>query len=1018
MSAAYTFIFYPASTGFYCNFELRTESYMKKAVLLMFLCMPLVASAQLVINELLAKNVSWNMDEGFNFSNWVELYNLSSSIGYNQTNYTFTDDLSNPTKWKPASKVLTPKSYSIVYFERDEMAGHATFKLKPEGGVLYLVNVGGVVVDSVSYPPQLRNISWARKTDASVPWGFSDVPTPGSSNAGGSFSNQRCGNPVFASPGGFYKDSELLFLSCDAGDTIYYSTDGSEPTRNAKRYTLPFAITTTTPVRAKSFCKGKLSSDVVTATYFINQRETHLPMVSVVTNSTYLFDPKIGIYVNGDGTNGKLGNGASSPMNWNADWDRPVNYELYDTTHTVRLNQELDIKILGGWTKANPQKSIAVMPKKKFGNNKLKYEVFAATKPGMKYHDIQMRNSGNDFYYSMMRDAFMQSIVQRRLNLDYEAYEPAVIFYNGVYYGLQNLRERTNESFVYSNYGIDEDDIYEIEATNINVDTENDIATDAAYASFTSYLKNNDLTSGATYERVGQMMDIDNFISYNVAEIFFGNTDWPYNNCKIWRKRENGTWRWFLTDTDFGFNLWDTSPQTHNTLTFALGENQAGNISGYSVQPEWSTIILTRLMTNEQFKRKFIDKFAIHLSTTFAPARIDHIMDSLAAKISNELTYHKAKYGSSRTQAADLATMKSFSAVRATNMLNYLSARLVGSAPIVNLVLSSNVKQATYTFNEEIIPDPNLTLKYFQNRSFTLTPNPVPGFRFKQWERAVSMSTSTLIPMGDTWRYYDGSTLPAANWNTSAYSDQAWKSGQAQLGYGGKGEVTTIGYGGDANNKYITSYYRKTIDITNLAGRDNFQLTAFVDDGAVIYVNGVELTRVNMPTGNVSNLMVASTANNGVSATVTVPVSLLREGSNLIAVEVHQYLYNSSDVIFNLSLTSDLIGQAEIITAPVYSGTLSSVLNLRAVYEASTSPVQSVPVASKTPSVELYPTLVTDWLTIAHADGQQVRIFDLAGHCLYQTVCGSNEQIIQGSFLNPGIYVVRVGHLNYKILKR
>jgi hypothetical protein len=162
---------------------------MKKAVLLMFLCMPLVASAQLVINELLAKNVSWNMDEGFNFSNWVELYNTSPAIGYNQTNYTFTDDLSNPTKWKPVSKVLTPKSFSIVYFERDEIAGHATFKMKPEGGVLYLINVGGVVVDSVSYPAQYRNISWGRKTDASALWGFSDVPTPGSTNAGGSFAS-------------------------------------------------------------------------------------------------------------------------------------------------------------------------------------------------------------------------------------------------------------------------------------------------------------------------------------------------------------------------------------------------------------------------------------------------------------------------------------------------------------------------------------------------------------------------------------------------------------------------------------------------------------------------------------------------------------------------------------------------------------------------------------------------------------------------------------------------------------
>ncbi len=1137
---------------------------MRKSVFLILLLFPFVANAQIVINEILAKNVSWNMDEGFNFSNWVELYNASSAIGYNQTNYYLTDDLSKPTKWKPSSKVLPAKSFSILYFERDEIAGHAPFKLSPEGGILYLLNATLTVLDSVSYPPQFRNISWGRKTDNSTQWGFNDEPSPGLSNTNNAFASSRCTKPTFVTPGGFYAEPQLLFMTSDAGDSIYYTTNCSEPTRKSMLYVSPFVVSATTPVRAKTFHKGKLSSDIVTVTYFINQRETHLPMVSVVTNSSNLFDPKIGIYVNGDGTNGKMGNGASTPMNWNADWDRPANYEFYDTTHTARLNQELDIKILGGWTKAHPLKSIAIMPKKKFSNNKLKYEVFGATKPGMKYHDIQMRNSGNDFYYTMMRDAFMQSIVQKRLNLDYEAYEPSVIFINGVYYGLENLRERTNESFMYSNYGLDEDDIYEIEATNINVDTENDIATDTAFSAFSSYLKNNDITSGAIYQRVGQMMDIDNFISYNISEIFFGNTDWPYNNCKMWRKKVNGTWRWFLTDTDFGFNLWDTSPQTHNTLTFALGENQAGNISGYAIQPEWSTIVLSRLMTNVQFKQKFIDKFAIHLSTTFTTERINHIMDSLAAKINNELLYHKAKYGSNRTLAADVINMKSFSAVRATNMMNFLSARLLNSAALMNITLSSNLLKATYTLNGEPILDPNLTLRYFQNRTFALQANNVPGYKFKHWEKATSAGTSTLIPMGSTWSYFDGNNIPATNWNTSAYNDATWRTGVAPLGYGGKGEVTTIGYGGDANNKYITSYYRKTITIENLSGRSNFELTTFVDDGAVIYVNGQELGRSNMPTGTVSNLMVSSSANNGITATFNVPVSMLKEGANLIAVEVHQYLGTSTDVLFNLSLTSDLVGASTLSTEPVFNGTLSSALNLKAVYEVDNAPLsytvvlnefvssnnligdemgekddyielynygnQPVDVAgwfltdevsdrtkatipaltsgktiipaqgrlvfwadgqpfegpmhlpfklskegdtvilsrpaakpimvdsicyplleqnlsySRLPDgglfwqiqgmtcnltnslgsalpniqkiVEIYPSLVTDWFTVKNASGEKLMIFDLTGKCVYQTVCSSDEQFIQGGFLKPGIYLLRIGNRNSKIMKR
>lgn len=1138
---------------------------MRKFVSLLFLLLPFITNAQIAINELLAKNVSWNMDESLNFSNWVELHNTSTSTAYNLSDFYLTDDRSNPRKWKPASKTINPKSFAVLYFERDEFAGHASFKLSPEGGTLYLLNSTLSVVDSVVYPNQLRNISWGRNIESSPEWVYLDEPSPAASNANRAFSNLRCNQPSMLLPGGFYPGPQQVGLSCDAGDTIYYTTNYTEPTRSSTRYVNPITISATSAIRAKAYKKGKLSSDVITATYFINQRQPNMPVISVVTNPTYLYDAKIGIYVNGDGTNGKMGNGASSPMNWNAEWDRPVNYEFFDTTRTTRLNQELDIKILGGWTRASPLKSIAIKPKKKFGNNKLKYEVFAATKPGMKYHDIMMRNSGNDFYYTMMRDAFMISLVQKRMNLDYQAYEPAVLFINGVYHGIENLRERTNESYMYSNYGIDEDDIYELEATNINVNTANDIATDTAFSVLSSFLKNNDLTSGATYQQVSSMMDVDNFASYNICDIFFGNTDWPYNNVKMWRKKAGGPWRWFITDTDFGFSLWDNNLHNHNTLTFALGENQAGIIGGYGIQPEWSTIVLTRLLTNEQFKRKFIDKFAINLSTTFETTRVNRILDSLAAKISNEIVYHKSKWGSNEALATDVGHMKVFSANRATNMLNFLSARYLNNAAVVSMRLSSNLNRATYTFNSEQIQDANLEMRYFQNRDFSLKANPVSGYKFKQWEQSVNSAVSTLIPMGSNWSYFDGGASPAVNWNTSAYNDLAWKTGAAQLGYGGKGEVTTIGFGGVSTNKYITSYFRKTVLIDNVASRSNFVLTLLVDDGAVVYVNGQELGRSNMPTGTVSNEMVASSANNGVTATFTVPATMLQEGANLIAVEVHQFNSTTSDAIFNLSLTSEQRLTTAVSTNPIFSGPLSNSIDLKAVYVVDNAtpinytiainelvssnttvsdelgekddyielynygtqdidiagwyltddinhrtksvvpallngrtllPAQgrlvfwaddqlmqgpmhlnfklgkegdtvilsrpaSTPVmvdsvcypamntnlsysrlpdgglswavqnmtcnvsnslAAALPSIvktlEVFPTLVTDWFTVRNASGEKLMLFDLTGKCVYQIVCGSDEQFIQGSFLKPGLYLLRIGDRTSKIIKR
>ncbi len=906
---------------------------MKRILFIVIFFIPIFLNAQ-KINELMTNNVSATLDDDYNYSMWVEIYNNTASA-INQSAYYFTDNLKIPQKWTPVSKTIASGGFGILYFEREERTGHASFKLDPDGGKLYLVNSALQAIDSVRYPAQYRNISYGRKTDGANEWVFFEQFSKGLSNNGKAWSFTRCGKPAFTVQGGFFPSStNTKFVTPAAGDTIYYTTNGSEPSKtNGIRYTPGYSVslTSTTTVRARCVGAGKLSGDIATSTFFIGERDFNLPVVSIVTTQANLTDNTIGMYC--DGTNGITGNGQTSPRNYNQDWDRPVNFELFDTTGVARLNQEVDIKIVGAWTRANAQKSLAIMPRKKHGDSELRYDVFHATKPNHKYKDIQIRNSGNDFSYSMMRDGFMQSVVMKRFDLDYLAYEPAVCFMNGVYYGIQNLRERTSEDFMFSNYGYNDDEVTIIEATNQGIDTKNDIATDAGYAEFTSFLKNNDITTPSVYDQVNKLMDIDEFINYQISETFFGNYDWPYNNVKLWKLNTENRWRWILFDTDFGFGLYNTTLYNFNTLTFALGENQENIIGGYSVQPEWSTIVLSRLVQNQTFLNKFIDRYAIHLSSTFTTTRMNAIMDSVAKKITNEIVYHKAKFGSSRTFANDLTVMKNFSAYRADKMLGFISARFLNSAAIQTVQISSNLPNASYTLNGEQIIDPSISLKYFSNRSMTLKANNVPAYKFKQWEISGGTVSNTLIPMGSSWLYSDGSTIPTTNWYSKTYNDASWKTGNAQLGYGGKGEVTTIGYGGNANSKYTTAYFRKTFSITNLTAKSNFVLTAFVDDGAVIYINGTELSRANMPTGTIDFSTFATTySSNGTTYTFSVPASMLTEGNNVIAVEVHQNAANSSDLVFNLSLTCDA-ASTQIITTPEYSTTLTTGFSIKAIYE-------------------------------------------------------------------------------------
>jgi len=882
-------------------------------------------SAQLIINELMTNNVSAHWDDAYNYSMWVELYNPSPT-SVNQSNFFLSDNPEQPRKWQLPVRTITARGYSVLWMEREERANHAPFRLNPEGGVLYLFNASGVVIDYLLYPAQYRNASYGRFTDGAGEWVFFEAFSAGSSNNGKTIGSGKCNAPVVTLPGGFYTGSaSIRFETPAAGDTIYYNLNSNEPGRSTSIRYIPgntITINSTTILRAKTFSNGKLASDISTASYLFNQRNFNLPVVSLVTPSAYLDNNTYGIYV--AGTNGITGNGETTPKNWNQDWDRPANFEFFDRQRTGRLNQEIDIKIGGGWSRMNPQKTLHVMPKKKFGNNKLAYPFFSS-KPHTVYKDITLRNSGNDFYYSMMRDGMMQSLIIGRMDIEYLAYEPAVLFVNGMYYGIQNLRERSNADLLYTQYGLSEEDIYLLDTYTYTGHPD--------YQQMNNHIFNNDITRADVYDQLHTMMDVKNYIDYMLTQIYLGNYDWPHNNVKIWKKKTDGKWRWILYDTDFGFNLYDGSLHTFNSLTYALGEN-----TGKPTQ-EWATRFFSRLMLNESFRNQFIDRFSIHLSSTFTTPRVNYIIDSLAAPIRNEIAFHKGRWTSYRTFDSDIATMKTFSTNRAVNMLNFIRARFLNNAAIQSLTISSNIPQANYLFNNQPIADGSISLQSFNGRPFTLTANKVKGYTFKHWELNSTMFSTTAIPWDSEWRYWDSGSIPAVNWFSEAYSDVSWKTGQAQLGYGAQGMKTTIGFGPDANNKYPTAYFRKSFTLTDASTVNSATVRVFADDGAAVYVNGVEIGRYNLPAGTLTFNTFTTTWNNGEYVDFTIPGSLLRNGPNLVAVEVHQTSANSSDLLFNLEMKLMVANTGDnVYTNATISAFVSPGQTFKAIYEEDGNP--------------------------------------------------------------------------------
>ncbi len=206
----------------------------------------------------------------------------------------------------------------------------------------------------------------------------------------------------------------------------------------------------------------------------------------------------------------------------------------------------------------------------------------------------------------------------------------------------------------------------------------------------------------------------------------------------------------------------------------------------------------------------------------------------------------------------------------------------------------------------------------------------------------TSISTQTLLPMGSTWKYLDNGSDQGAAWQHPSFSDAAWASGPAQLGYGDGDESTVVGYGGDTNNKYVTTYFRTTFNVADAANLASAQIRLKRDDGIAVYLNGVEIIRDNLAAGAAFNTFAGGVAGDDGTAilTFTVPAGLLVEGANVLAAEIHQASATSSDISFDLDVTAtrilsgvlanDTDVEANPLTAVLDRGPSHGTLNLAA----------------------------------------------------------------------------------------
>ena len=706
---------------------------------------------QLVIRGFITKThkIRVNFKEGNDISAWTGK-NLrgtgdSSSVYYVRLGDNATDiKRNNVTATTFATETQGSESTTIKvtsYIARKRgHEPHTTFKAEDQGGVLYMVSETGIL-DSVRYSAVPTGASWSR--DAAGNWGFAS-PSPYGNTVGEVFAVQAQSNAVNVPPSGFY--SSAITVSFPAGTRC--EQGGAEPTVNSPTVEQDLTINATAVLRCRTYAVGSYPSEEIIRTY-VFESQPSIAALFVTTDPLSMFSPDTGLYM--------TGNGASmmdpkKGANFWSNRELPVYVELFEpgSPKTPAFGVMGDYKISGQYSRAKEKKSFSVTLREEYGDKRLKYPLFPDYPELKKFKAFSLRNFGNNSGDDYVRDRIGTSMTEG-LGVDYQRGRYVVVYYNGKYYGVHDLRERNNEYYYETKYGLDASDIDLIDANN---DASAGSATD--YKAMIEWLQSNELTSDANYQKIADQIDVDNYMNYMQAEMFVNNGDWPHNNMKKWRiASQKSKWKWFLYDVDFGFGA-GYNTQNSNVFSYVTNANGTngmgmGMMPGMGGQQQTNgsisehTILMIRLLQNEGFKNAFINRFCVLLSMNFSADRLVKRIDELQSQVQAEVARDAEFWNyDAASMSSNLEKIKSFAQTRQQTIMSEMQQYFsLGETASVTLSAQGSGKIAVHNLP---LDQSSMTVNFYSGVPVTVTAVPNTGAVFSGWSDGVADITRTINP--------------------------------------------------------------------------------------------------------------------------------------------------------------------------------------------------------------------------------------------------------------------------------
>ena len=463
-------------------------------------------------------------------------------------------------------------------------------------------------------------------------------------------------------------------------------------------------------------------SDPVCGVYFMGIKGTksyyqNMKVISIVTDSSNLYDPQRGIFTNYD--------------NSGREWERPANLQLFEAGN-YSYEQNVGIRVHGGYTRRFDQKSMTVYARSDYGASKFKYDLFsgkviseAKEKPIKEFDSFILRNAGNDNGSTRFRDKLNQTLVQDR-NFLTQGMEPCVVFVNGEFYGHMEITEKVSEDYIDSHLDVGKKNVVIIKNQQLKEGTEENFR---EFHDLWNWVKSADLRNNDVYEELKKKVDVDCFADYMSSNIYFGNKDWGGNNVCMWKSTKisddnqymDGRWRFSMFDTEYSANMYGHIPADANTF------NQLNEDNSFIAE------LFKRLIHNDRFKKKFELSFMEIAGYNFSSERVNALIDQYSSEY-REVASDTVKHFYGRDNySGEVNTVREFFNNRYTNIVHAMKSALNLSGSNVQLTVNNNSDKGTMKIGS-VMTDGPFTCKYYTDYPVRLKAYPNEGFEVAGWK--------------------------------------------------------------------------------------------------------------------------------------------------------------------------------------------------------------------------------------------------------------------------------------------